>query len=94
MNYFSVGVHPSASLHCEPEKPNKKHHTEIISTISVLWHQKWVVTKGEETGGTNYVFSLFIWLHQIVVVALGIFSLCCGMWDLVVQPGIQPGPRH
>ena len=81
-------------LHCEPEKPKKKHHTEIISIISVLWCQKWVVAKGEETGGTNYMFSLFIWLHQIVVMALGLFSLCCCMWDLVVQPGIQPGPRH
>ena len=38
------------------------------------------------------MFSLFIWLHQIVAVALGIVSLCCGMWDLVLQPGIQPRP--
>ena len=88
---FSGCAHLSL-LNCEPEKPNKKHHTEIISTISVLWCQKWVVAKGEETGEADDVFSLFIWLHQIAVVALGIFRLCCGMWGLVLQPGIQPGP--
>ena len=56
-------------------------------------------TVASEVGGSegwrnwrDYVFSLFIWLHQIVAVALGIVSLCCGMWDLVLQPGIQPRP--
>ena len=32
----------------------------------------------------------FIWLSQILVAAVGIFSF--GMWDLVPQPGIEPGP--
>ena len=42
---------------------------------------------------------LFIWLHQVLVVACRIFDLCCGMqdhswdmWDLVPWPEIQPGP--
>ena len=51
-------------------------------------------------------FYLFIWLHRLLVAALGrpisaaacrIFSytmgtLSCGMWDLVPWPGIEPGP--
>ena len=43
--------------------------------------------------------KLFIWLHQVLVVACRIFDLCCsmqdhscGMWDLVPWPEIQPGP--
>ena len=35
---------------------------------------------------------LFIWLHQVLVVAHSIFS--CGMWDLIWKapsPGIEPG---
>ena len=41
-------------------------------------------------------FSFFIWLHQALVTALGIFScimwaISCGVWDLVPQPGIEPG---
>ena len=42
---------------------------------------------------------LFIWLHQVLVVAHGIFfTAACrilgySMWDLVPQPGIKPiGP--
>ena len=29
-------------------------------------------------------------LHQVFVVACGIFS--CGLWDLVPSPEIKPGP--
>ena len=36
-----------------------------------------------------YIY-LFIWPHQVLVVALGIFS--CSMWDLVPWPGIKPSP--
>ena len=36
------------------------------------------------------IFYLFILLHQLFVVAHGIFS--CGMWDLVPWPGIEPRP--
>ena len=36
------------------------------------------------------VYLLFIWLHQILVTACGIFS--CGTWDLVPWPGIEYGP--
>ena len=32
----------------------------------------------------------YIWLHQIFVVALRIFS--CGIWDLVPRPVIEPEP--
>jgi len=44
-----------------------------------------------------YLVYLFMWLHQVLVVACGIFTcsvqtLSCGMWDLVPQPGIEPGP--
>ena len=28
-----------------------------------------------------FSFLIFIWLHQILVAALGIFN--CGMWDIV-----------
>ena len=44
-------------------------------------------------------FLIFIWFHQVLVAACGIFDLCCGrrtlscnMWDLVPWPGIEPGP--
>ena len=33
--------------------------------------------------------SLCIWLHQVLVVAHGIFDLSCSMWDLVPQLGIE-----
>ena len=41
--------------------------------------------------------SKFIWLHQVSVAALGIFScslqtLSCSIWDLVPCPGIKPQP--
>ena len=39
---------------------------------------------------TFFNFFKFIWLSQILVAAVGIFSY--GMWDLVPQPGIEPGP--
>ena len=29
----------------------------------------------------NVYFYLFIWLHQLFVVAHRIFDLCCDMWD-------------
>ena len=50
-----------------------------------------------------HVFSLsvlkkywFIWTYQVLFAACGIFScgmwtLGCSMWDLVPQPGIEPG---
>ena len=31
---------------------------------------------------TLYFSYLFIWLHQILVVACRIFNFCCSMWDL------------
>ena len=34
---------------------------------------------------------LKIWLHQVLVVAHGIFD-CCGMRNLVPQPGIKVDP--
>ena len=37
-------------------------------------------------------FYLFICLHQVSVAAGEIFTLFCGMWDLVPWPGIEPGP--
>ena len=47
--------------------------------------------------------SLFIWLHQLLVVAhgisagcrisnYGIWTLSCSMWDLAPWPGIKPWP--
>ena len=30
------------------------------------------------------IIYLFIWLHQILVVACGIFNLCCSMQDVLV----------
>ena len=38
----------------------------------------------------SFFFFKYIWLHQVSVVSWGIFH--CGMWDLVPQPGIKPGP--
>lgn len=35
--------------------------------------------------------DLFTWLHQVLVVVCGIFS--GGMFDLVPQPRVEPGPR-
>ena len=35
---------------------------------------------------------LFICLCQVLIVAHGIFCLCCGMWDLVPWPGIKLRP--
>ena len=38
------------------------------------------------------LFYLFIWLHMVLVVAQGLFNPHCGMWDLVLWPGIEPKP--
>ena len=38
-----------------------------------------------------WVFYLFIWLHQVLVVARRNVSY---MWDLVPWPGIEPQPLH
>ena len=44
------------------------------------------------------MFILFIWLHQVLVVARRIFIVACGllaaacMQDLVPRPAIEPGP--
>ena len=35
---------------------------------------------------------LFIWLHQVLVVACRIFRLSFSMWNLVPRPGIKPKP--
>jgi len=37
-----------------------------------------------------FFFKLFIWLHWVLVAALIISDLLCGMWDLVTRPGIEP----
>ena len=34
---------------------------------------------------------LFVCLCWVLVVVCGIFDFCCGTWDLVPQPGIEPG---
>ena len=57
--------------------------------------------------GLYFLFYKFICLSllglscdtQDLVAAFGIFNcslwtLSCGMWDLAVQPGIEPGPLH
>ena len=48
-----------------------------------------------------FIFILFIWLHQILVAALGwdfhscnMQILAWGMWDLVPWPGIELHPRY
>ena len=38
------------------------------------------------------IHYIFIWLCWVSVVACKIFDLCCGTWDLVLLPGIKPGP--
>ena len=54
----------------------------------------------------GFLYIIFIWLLQVLVVAHGIidlpcgmWTLCCGLWihscdtwDLVPWPGIEPGP--
>ena len=36
-------------------------------------------------------FSIFIYLVVcVLIVAIWIFHLCCGMWDLDLQAGIEP----
>ena len=35
---------------------------------------------------------LFIWLRRVLVVAHGIFDLCCGMWDLDPRPEVETSP--
>ena len=47
----------------------------------------------------SYLFYLFIWLYWVLVVACGTFScsmwtLSCGMGDLVPWPGIKSMPLH
>ena len=37
-------------------------------------------------------YYLFIRLHWVLVMAQRIFDLCCGMWDLAPQTGIEPRP--
>ena len=38
----------------------------------------------------NIYFYLFTWLHQVLVAACETVS--CSMWDLVLQPEMEPGP--
>ena len=38
--------------------------------------------------GHNFFFKVFIWLCWFLAVACRIFS--CGMWDLILWPGIKP----
>ena len=49
--------------------------------------------EGQEAWGAAVHGVLFIWLHQVLVVAVAactVFS--CAMWNLVPWPGIEPGP--
>ena len=46
-----------------------------------------------------FFFPSLIWLHHVLVAIHGIFSLHCGIrifscsrWDLVLWPGVEPGP--
>ena len=43
-------------------------------------------------GEALLIIYLFIWLIQVLVAALGIFDLRCGVRDLVPWPGIKSGP--
>ena len=44
----------------------------------------------EEEHFIYHFLKRHIWLHQVLIVAHGIFSW--GMWDLVPWPGMEPGP--
>ena len=54
------------------------------------------LTSKQWSASSSYLFIFniyfFICLHRISPVACRIFDLCCGMWDLVLWPGIKPGP--
>ena len=59
----------------------------------------WCNSLGPRTSllSSPFFFLLFIWLRKVLVAACRIFScsmwtLSCGMWDLVPKPGIQPRP--
>lgn len=57
---------------------------------------------------TSFFLQIFIWLCWVLVVAHGIFDLCCSTWGVwlwhvnpscsvrasVKWPGIEPGPLH
>ena len=79
------------------------HWLFFISLICVFsTHQ--LVFQILRAGGGQCVFMFFVFIHlfiylavPVLVVACGIFScgmqsLSCGMWDLVLWPGIKPGP--
>ena len=64
------------------------------SAQTVMAHLK----KKKTSDGSKYIYIfhfLFIWLHQVLAAAWGIFSwgmqtLSCDLWDLVPWPGIEP----
>ena len=47
---------------------------------------------------SSFLRYVFVWLHRVLLVAHGFFfsyniwTLSCGMWDLVPWPRIEPGP--
>ena len=48
---------------------------KVVGTVKMV---------GFETENLFFKYSL-IWQNQILVVACGIFDLCCDMWDLELQ---------
>ena len=61
------------------------------SELGSAQNWRWVIHRLNSLLGLGSFFFLniylFIWLHQVLIVAHGIFS--CGMWDLVPWPGIE-----
>ena len=71
--------------HCHPCALPPRTETDILG--SIYWQNEIVYL---------FIFKVHqrkkdhIWLHQIFVVALRVFS--CGIWDLVPRPVIEPQP--
>ena len=61
---------------------------------SWTWLSDWAYTHMYICMGVClYLTSFFfIWLWWVLVAALRIFDLSCGMWNIVFQPGVEPGP--
>ena len=77
--------------------PRKSLVILLLALLSEIKIHAYVSRKGVTIAGSGtrlwilfffFFFLTFIWLHQVLVVALRIFS--GGMWDIVSWPGIEP----
>ena len=53
-----------------------------------------LVSTGRDTCSLLCVSSIFFFFFKDLSIYLAVLGLSCGMWDIVPQQGIKPGPLH